>query len=55
MYKFVIRELLAKNIPEQQILLSLERHMKCGMGSAGAARSTTSTAARTAPSSTTPM
>jgi NAD(P)H-flavin reductase len=35
MYKFVIRELLAKNIPEQQILLSLERHMKCGMGKCG--------------------
>ena len=35
MYKFVIRELLSKNIPEHQILLSLERHMKCGMGKCG--------------------
>ena len=35
MYKFVVRELLAKNIPERQILLSLERHMKCGVGKCG--------------------
>ncbi len=35
MYKFVIKELLAKNIPERQILLSLERHMKCGLGKCG--------------------
>jgi NAD(P)H-flavin reductase len=35
MYKFVIRELLAKDIPEKQILLSFERHMKCGMGKCG--------------------
>ena len=35
MYKFVIRELLAKNIPERQIILSFERHMKCGMGKCG--------------------
>ncbi len=35
MYKFVIKELLAKNIPERQILLSFERHMKCGMGKCG--------------------
>ncbi|MFO0754054.1 MAG: FAD/NAD(P)-binding protein [Thermodesulfovibrionales bacterium] len=35
MYRFVIRELLAKKIPERQILLSFERHMKCGMGKCG--------------------
>jgi sulfhydrogenase subunit gamma (sulfur reductase) len=35
MYKYVIRELLAKNIPERQIYLSLERHMKCGLGKCG--------------------
>ncbi|MBU1085894.1 MAG: FAD/NAD(P)-binding protein [Candidatus Omnitrophica bacterium] len=35
MYKFVIAELLKKNIPERQILLSLERHMKCGVGKCG--------------------
>lgn len=35
MYKFVIKELLAKGIPERQILVSLERHMKCGLGKCG--------------------
>ncbi|MBN2483375.1 MAG: FAD/NAD(P)-binding protein [Candidatus Omnitrophica bacterium] len=35
MYKFVIAELLKKNIPERQIYLSLERHMKCGVGKCG--------------------
>ena len=35
MYKFVIIELLKKNIPERQILVSLERHMKCGVGKCG--------------------
>ncbi|MBN2058123.1 MAG: FAD/NAD(P)-binding protein [Candidatus Saganbacteria bacterium] len=35
MYKFVIKELLKKQIPERQILLSLERHMKCGLGKCG--------------------
>ncbi|CAK0751988.1 Sulfhydrogenase 2 subunit gamma [Gammaproteobacteria bacterium] len=35
MYKFVIKELLHKHIPERQILLSFERHMKCGMGKCG--------------------
>jgi len=35
MYKFVIAELLKKSIPERQIVLSLERHMKCGMGKCG--------------------
>ncbi|MDP8262213.1 MAG: FAD/NAD(P)-binding protein [Candidatus Ancaeobacter aquaticus] len=35
MYKFVIAELLKKNIPERQIIVSLERHMKCGVGKCG--------------------
>ena len=35
MYKFVIAELLKKKIPTTQIILSLERHMKCGMGKCG--------------------
>jgi NAD(P)H-flavin reductase len=35
MYKFVIAELLKKEIPAPQIIISLERHMKCGMGKCG--------------------
>jgi sulfite reductase subunit B len=35
MYNFVIKELLAKGIPENQILLSFERNMKCGNGKCG--------------------
>jgi NAD(P)H-flavin reductase len=35
MYKFVIKELLVKKIPESQIFISLERHMKCGIGKCG--------------------
>jgi len=35
MYKFVIKELLVKGIPERQILLSFERNMKCGNGKCG--------------------
>ncbi|MBU0687103.1 MAG: FAD/NAD(P)-binding protein [Candidatus Margulisbacteria bacterium] len=35
MYKFVIKELLKKEIPERHILVSLERHMKCGLGKCG--------------------
>lgn len=35
MYKFVIAKLLEKEIPERQILISLERHMKCGLGKCG--------------------
>ncbi|MDD5457163.1 MAG: FAD/NAD(P)-binding protein [Candidatus Margulisbacteria bacterium] len=35
MYKFVIKELLAKKIPESHIIVSLERHMKCGLGKCG--------------------
>lgn len=35
MYKFVIQELLKRDIPDTQIILSLERHMKCGVGKCG--------------------
>lgn len=35
MYKFVIQEVLKKGIPEDQIIVSLERHMKCGVGKCG--------------------
>jgi sulfhydrogenase subunit gamma (sulfur reductase) len=35
MYNFVIKELISKGIPEQQILLSFERNMKCGNGKCG--------------------
>lgn len=35
MYKFVIRELLKKDIPDHQIVVSLERRMKCGLGKCG--------------------
>ncbi|HAJ56459.1 MAG TPA: oxidoreductase [Candidatus Omnitrophica bacterium] len=35
MYKFVIGELLKKGIPEHQIVVSLERKMKCGLGKCG--------------------
>lgn len=35
MYKFVIKELFAKGLLPDQILLSFERHMKCGMGKCG--------------------
>ncbi len=35
MYKFVIQELLKKKFPDNQIVLSLERHMKCGVGKCG--------------------
>ncbi len=35
MYKFVIKELINKDIPERQIFLSLENHMKCGIGKCG--------------------
>lgn len=35
MYRFVVEELLKKKIPEAQIYLSLERHMKCGLGKCG--------------------
>lgn len=35
MYIFVIKELVAKGIAENRIALSLERHMKCGLGKCG--------------------
>lgn len=35
MYKFVIRELKNKGIADDHIILSLERHMKCGLGKCG--------------------
>ncbi|MDO8489344.1 MAG: FAD/NAD(P)-binding protein [Candidatus Omnitrophota bacterium] len=35
MYKFVLVEILKKEIPEKQIYVSLERHMKCGIGKCG--------------------
>ncbi len=35
MYKFVIKELIAKGVPADKIVLSLERRMKCGLGKCG--------------------
>lgn len=35
MYKFVIVKLLEKNIPDHQLILDLERRMKCGLGKCG--------------------
>ncbi len=35
MYKFVIKELIKLNIPKHQILMTLERRMKCGVGKCG--------------------
>ncbi|MDP1852618.1 MAG: FAD/NAD(P)-binding protein [Candidatus Omnitrophota bacterium] len=35
MYKFVIKELLKKTIPDHQIIVSLERRMRCGLGKCG--------------------
>jgi sulfhydrogenase subunit gamma (sulfur reductase) len=35
MYKFVINEFLKLNIPKSQILMTLERRMKCGVGKCG--------------------
>jgi len=35
MYKFVIRELLAKGIKKENIFVSLERRMKCAVGKCG--------------------
>lgn len=34
-YKPAIKELLSRNVPERNILISLERHMKCGVGKCG--------------------
>jgi len=35
MYKFVVAEILKLNIPKHQILMTLERRMKCGIGKCG--------------------
>ena len=35
MYKFVIRDLVEKGMPEENIIVSLERRMKCGVGKCG--------------------
>ncbi len=35
MYKFVLQELLKLKIPKHQILMTLERRMKCGIGKCG--------------------
>jgi len=35
MYKFVVLEILSKKIPPENIYLSLERRMKCGVGKCG--------------------
>jgi NAD(P)H-flavin reductase len=35
MYKFVLKELLKLDIPKDQILMTLERRMKCGVGKCG--------------------
>ncbi len=35
MYKYVVDELRKKNVADEQIWLSLERHMKCGIGKCG--------------------
>lgn len=35
MYKFVLKELVNRNIPKHQILMTLERRMRCGIGKCG--------------------
>ncbi|MFA5072333.1 MAG: FAD/NAD(P)-binding protein [Nitrospirota bacterium] len=35
MYKYVVAELLKKKVPEHQIIMSLERNMRCGLGRCG--------------------
>ncbi|MFO7991270.1 MAG: FAD/NAD(P)-binding protein [Thermoplasmata archaeon] len=35
MYRFVLQELEKKQVPEEKVFLSLERHMKCGVGKCG--------------------
>lgn len=35
MYKYVLQELDAKGVPESNVWLSMERHMKCGIGKCG--------------------
>jgi NAD(P)H-flavin reductase len=35
MYRFVVDELKKRGLHDENIFLSLERHMKCGMGKCG--------------------
>jgi NAD(P)H-flavin reductase len=35
MYKYVLREFVKLDIPKHQILMTLERRMKCGVGKCG--------------------
>jgi sulfhydrogenase subunit gamma (sulfur reductase) len=35
MYKFVLQELLKRDVKKENIYMSLERHMKCGIGKCG--------------------
>ena len=35
MYKFVIADLKGRNVPDEHIIISLERRMKCGVGKCG--------------------
>ncbi len=35
MYRFVMEELKNRNLPDEQVFLSLERRMKCGVGKCG--------------------
>jgi NAD(P)H-flavin reductase len=35
MYRYVIEELRSKGLSDKQIVLSLERHMRCGVGKCG--------------------
>ncbi|MBL7140533.1 MAG: FAD/NAD(P)-binding protein [Planctomycetes bacterium] len=35
MFKFTVLEALAEGVPENRIICSLERHMKCGVGKCG--------------------
>jgi NAD(P)H-flavin reductase len=35
MFKFVLKSLADKQIPQENIYLSLERRMKCGVGKCG--------------------
>jgi NAD(P)H-flavin reductase len=35
MYRYVIGELYEKNVPDDRIIVSLERYMKCGVGKCG--------------------
>jgi NAD(P)H-flavin reductase len=35
MYKFVVADLKKRNVPDDRIIMSLERRMKCGVGKCG--------------------